>query len=170
MCQPTLHRAQSPIMRSWLVATLVMTGRRRRSISARSSRVARCWFALSAVATSANAQSEIEQNAHPPRGAIASRWRRLSTHPLARDRVRQQLAQGRPMKSSDESSCFGCASRREFIDRLSGTLLVETLSNGATVTSDSSARSTSPSTRPTVCSPTAARRETWIDWRFAGRA
>ena len=28
------------------------------------------------------------------------------------------------MKSSDESSCLGCASRREFIDRLSGTLLV----------------------------------------------
>jgi Rieske Fe-S protein len=31
------------------------------------------------------------------------------------------------MKSSNESSCLGCASRREFLDRLSGTLLVGTL-------------------------------------------
>lgn len=31
------------------------------------------------------------------------------------------------MKSSNESSCLHCASRREFIDRLSGTLLVGTL-------------------------------------------
>lgn len=31
------------------------------------------------------------------------------------------------MKFSDESSCLGCASRREFIDRLSGTLLIGTL-------------------------------------------
>ena len=31
------------------------------------------------------------------------------------------------MKSSNESSCPGCASRREFMDRLSGTLLVGTL-------------------------------------------
>ena len=31
------------------------------------------------------------------------------------------------MKNSDESSCLGCASRREFIERLSGTLLVGTL-------------------------------------------
>ena len=31
------------------------------------------------------------------------------------------------MKSSNKSACLGCASRREFIDRLSGTLLVGTL-------------------------------------------
>ncbi len=31
------------------------------------------------------------------------------------------------MKSSNQSACLGCASRREFIDRLSGTLLVGTL-------------------------------------------
>ena len=31
------------------------------------------------------------------------------------------------MKSSNESSCLGCASRREFLDRLSGTLLAGTL-------------------------------------------
>ena len=31
------------------------------------------------------------------------------------------------MKSSNRSSCFGCGSRREFLDRLSGTLLVGTL-------------------------------------------
>ena len=31
------------------------------------------------------------------------------------------------MKPSNESSCMGCASRREFLDRVSGTLLVGTL-------------------------------------------